>query len=218
MKKLESSFRNMVLVLTGVTALAVLLLAGVNQLTAEPIREAKSAKLVAAISEVISGYDNDPAAHPDTLILNGLHYVVYEATKEGESIGAAVETIDPKGFSGAIKLLVGFDVHGDVLNYSILSTQETPGLGSKADVWFKQGERGDIIGKNPGKKPLSAVQDGGDVDAITASTITTRAFLRAVNNAYQIYREKQTGMNTSETSGVSGATGATSKKGKEEQQ
>lgn len=200
MKKLESNLRNMVLVLMGVTVVAVTLLAGVNQLTKEPIQDAKHKKLIAAISQVIGDYDNDPTVHPDTLELDGIKYVIYEATKRGKPVGIAVETSDPKGFGGTIKLLVGFDEKGNILDYSLLSMQETPGLGSKVINWFKKGKKGDIIGKNPGKKPLMVRKDGGDVDAITASTITSRAFLRAVNRAYEAYEKKVTGVD-----GTSGA-------------
>jgi electron transport complex protein RnfG len=40
------------------------------------------------------------------------------------------------------------------------------------------------VGKNPGKVNFTVSKDGGDIDAITASTITSRAFLLAIKNAY----------------------------------
>ena len=91
------------------------------------------------------------------------------------------------GFGGELRILVGFDAEGNVLDYSLLSHAETPGLGSKADTWFKAGGKGDITGMNPGQASLTVSKDGGQVDAITASTITTRAFLSAVNAAYAAY-------------------------------
>ncbi len=219
MKKLASNFRNMVLVLSSVTMIAVALLAWVNQLTAEPIRQARAAKLQAALSEVLSDYDNNPALNPDTIQMAGMEYVIFPATKQGKPTGAAVESTDPRGFSGPIKLLVGFDEEGTILNYSVLAASETPGLGTKADTWFKKGARGDITGKNPGQSPLQTRSDGGDIDAITASTITTRAFLRAVNNAYLAYKDRESGAEAPSVSGISGATGstgATPRSGKEE--
>ena len=72
---------------------------------------------------------------------------------------------------------------GVIYNYSVLSHKETPGLGSKMDSWFVKGAKGNIIGKNPGTKGLQVSKDGGDVDAITAATISSRAFLDAVNRA-----------------------------------
>ena len=198
MKKLESSLMNMVLVLTGVTVIAGALLGYVNELTKGPIAEANAKALSDAIALVVPGFDNNPAEAPETVDLNGATYKIYKATKGGEFIGAAVES-SANGFGGALNVLVGFDKEGNIIDYSLLSHAETPGLGSKAADWFKKGQKGDITGKNPGKGALVVNKDGGDVDAITASTITTRAFLNAVNAAYAAY----SGQNVD---GMSGAT------------
>ena len=99
----------------------------------------------------------------------------------------------------ALTVLVGFDNEGKIIDYSLLSHAETPGLGSKAADWFKKGAKGDITGKNPGEAPLTVSKDG-ESDAITASTITSRAFFwLAVNNAYAAYKNQH----------VDGASGAT---------
>jgi electron transport complex protein RnfG len=199
MKKLESSLKNMVLVLTGITIVAGALLGYVNELTKGPIADANAKALSDAIALVVPGFDNNPAESPETIELDGATYKIYKATKGGEFIGAAVES-SANGFGGALNVLVGFDKEGNIIDYSLLSHAETPGLGSKAADWFKKGQKGDITGKNPGKKALAVKKDPeGDVDAITASTITSRAFLRAVNNAYAAY----SGQN------VDGASGAT---------
>ena len=201
MKKLESSLKNMLLVLTGVTAISVALLAYVNELTKEPIAQANAKTLSDAVSAVVPGFDNDPIADKKTQEVNGVEYSVYPATKEGKFIGAAVEATS-MGFGGELKVLVGFDAEGKIIDYSLLSHAETPGLGSKAADWFKKGNKGDITGMNPGEASLTVSKDGGKVDAITASTITSRAFLNAVNVAYAAYA----GQNTAD-----GATGATIK-------
>ena len=198
MKKLESSLKNMVLVLTGVTVIAGALLGYVNELTKGPIAEANAKALSDAIALVVPGFDNNPADAPESFELNGATYKIYKATKGGEFIGAAVES-SANGFGGALNVLVGFDKEGNIIDYSLLSHAETPGLGSKAADWFKKGQKGDITGKNPGKGALTVKNDGGEVDAITASTITSRAFLNAVNNAYAAF----SGQN------VDGASGAT---------
>jgi electron transport complex protein RnfG len=91
------------------------------------------------------------------------------------------------GFGGDLKVLVGFDTEGNILGYTLLEHAETPGLGAKADLLFQKGQKGDIIGKSPAEA-LTVSKDGGQVDAITASTITSRAFLKAVNNAYNAYK------------------------------
>ncbi len=191
----------MLLVLTGVTAISVALLAWVNELTKEPIAAANAKTLSDAVKAVVPGFDNDPIAEKKMQDVNGVEYAVYPATKGGEYIGAAVEA-EAMGFGGNLKVLVGFDAQGNIIDYSLLSHAETPGLGSKATDWFKKGNKGDITGKNPGTAPLTVSKDGGEVDAITASTITSRAFLNAVNTAYAAYA----GQNTAD-----GATGATQK-------
>ena len=198
MKKLESSLKNMVIVLTAITVIATGLLAYVNQLTAGPIAEANAKALSDAIAVVVPGFDNNPAEAPETIELDGATYKIYKATKGGEFIGAAVES-SANGFGGALSVLVGFDKEGNIIDYSLLSHAETPGLGSKAADWFKKGAKGDITGMNPGQGALVVNKDGGQIDAITASTITTRAFLKAVNNAYAAYKNQY----------VDGASGAT---------
>lgn len=190
MKKLESSLKNMALALTGFSVVAGGLLGWVNDATAEPIAQANAKALSDAIAVVVPGFDNNPAEAPETVELNGASYKIYKATKGGEPIGAAVEA-SANGFGGALTVLVGFDKDGNIIDYSLLSHAETPGLGSKAADWFKKGGKGDITGKNPGAAPLTVSKDGGEIDAITASTITSRAFLLAVNNAYAAYKNQQ---------------------------
>ena len=196
----------MLLVLTGVTVVSVALLAWVNELTKEPIAQANAKALSDAVSLVVPDFDNNPIAEKKIQEVNGVQYAVYPATKSGEYIGAAVEA-SAMGFGGDLKVLVGFDAEGNILNYSLLSHAETPGLGSKADTWFKKGNKGDITGMNPGKAALTVSKDGGQVDAITASTITSRAFLSAVNAAYAAYAGQEH---------ADGATGASSKKNVEQ--
>lgn len=205
MKKLESSLKNMVLSLTGFSVVAGALLGWVNSVTAEPIAQANAKALSDAIAVVIPGFDNNPAESPETVEIDGATYKVYKATKGGEFIGAAVES-SANGFGGALTVLVGFDKEGNIIDYSLLSHAETPGLGSKAADWFKKGGKGDITGKNPGEQPLVVNKDGGQIDAITASTITTRAFLLAVNNAYAAYKNQNVDTTSGATQQAASAT------------
>ena len=187
MKKLESSLTNMVLVLTGVAVIMGGILAYVNHLTEGPINDQKAKALADGIQTV--------------MCVDGLKVVktIYQTQDaQGKDLGAAVESTTG-GFGGDLKVLVGFDTEGKILGYTLLEHAETPGLGAKADKWFQKGEKGDIIGKDP-KEPLTVSKDGGKVDAITASTITSRAFLLAVNNAYNAYKA---------TPAADAATGAT---------
>ena len=195
MKKLESSLLNMTLVLTGVTVIMGGILAYVNDLTSGPINAQKEKALADGIKTVLDS-DNLTVAHTDTVKQNDtkgkeLTYIIYQAKDaQGNDLGAAVESTT-KGFGGDLKVLVGFDPQGNILGYilgyTLLEHAETPGLGAKANKWFQKGEKGDIIGKNPAEA-LTVSKDGGQVDAITASTITSRAFLLAVNNAYKAFQ------------------------------
>ena len=191
MKKLESSLLNMTLVLTGVTVIMGGILAYVNDLTSGPINAQKEKALADGIKTVLDS-DNLTVAHTDTVKQNDakgkeLTYIIYQAKDaQGNDLGAAVESTT-NGFGGDLKVLVGFDPQGNILGYTLLEHAETPGLGAKANKWFQKGEKGDIIGKNPAEA-LTVSKDGGQVDAITASTITSRAFLLAVNNAYKAFQ------------------------------
>ena len=205
MKKLESSLLNMVLVLTGVAVIMGGILAYVNYLTEGPINEQKEKALADGIKKVLV-CDDLVVTKTDTVKQNDekgkeLTYVIYQtADAKGNELGVAVESTT-SGFGGDLKVLVGFNPEGSILGYTLLEHAETPGLGSKADKWFQKGGKGDIIGKNP-KEPLTVSKDGGQVDAITASTITSRAFLLAINNAYKAYKitpaDAETGATKSE--------------------
>lgn len=191
----------MALALTGFSVIAGGVLGWVNDVTAEPIAQANAKILSDAIAVVVPGFDNNPAESPEMVEMEGVSYKIYKATKGGEFIGAAVEA-SSNAFGGTLTVLVGFDPEGNIIDYSLLKHAETPGLGSKAADWFKKGAKGDITGMNPGEKLLTVSKDGGQVDAITASTITSRAFLLAVNNAYAAYKNQH----------VDGASGATAQK------
>ncbi|MEE0948641.1 MAG: FMN-binding protein, partial [Bacteroidales bacterium] len=110
--------------------------------------------------------------------------------KQGDEIVAcAIETYDNNGYGGKIKTMVGLDKEGKVVNYSILEMNETPGLGAKAGEWFK--EKGDIRGKLPSDESFKVSKDGGEIDAITASTITSRAFIESIKAAHKAFLKYQ---------------------------
>lgn len=189
-KKLKSTLPNMVIVLTSIAVIAGLALGYVNSVTEEPIRLIKQQQLSDGIKAVLAA-DELTVESTDTLE-NGS--VIYRTDK-----GVAVQATDPNGFGGKLTILVGFDSEATIQGYRILETAETPGLGAKADQWFQEGQKGNIIGMSPAKNNMTVSKDGGEVDAITASTITSRAFLRAVNMAYEA-------LGKAEVDGESGAT------------
>lgn len=192
----------MVIVLVGVALITGCILAYVNHATEGPIAEQKEKTLADGIKAVMGGGELS-VCKTDTVRQNDekgkeMVFVIY-GTEDAQKnyLGAAVESTTG-GFGGDLKVLVGFDPKGNILGYTILEHAETPGLGAKADKWFQKGQKGDIIGKNP-KEKLSVSKDGGKVDAITASTITSRAFLLAVNNAYSAYKATPVDANTGAT-------------------
>lgn len=209
MKKLESTLPNMVIVLSAVAIITGGILAWVNGATAGPIAEQQEKTLADGIKAVMGAQTLTVTANDSVSQEIGgkpFSFVVHKvADAEGESLGAAVESTTG-GFGGDLKVLVGFDPEGKVLGYTVLQHSETPGLGAKADKWFQKDGKGSIVGRQmEAGKPLTVSKDGGDVDAITASTITSRAFLKAVNQAYAVYAEGQVDATTSATDAHTGA-------------
>lgn len=173
---MKSTLANMMLSLTALTALAGAALGVVNILTAEPIEKATKRARSEALEAVLPTFDNDIIS-ASVECADGS--VVYPAKLGAQDVGAAVETFSDNGFSGRINVLVGFGADGVITGYRVLAHSETPGLGAKAADWFDV-EPHDIKGRSDA---LAVRQDGGDVDAITGATITSRAFIEAVNKA-----------------------------------
>ena len=163
------------MVLTVITIVAAGVLASVNAVTAPQIEKINAENLAAGIKAVM-GNDDIKVSEPWEVDA----FTAYDINdKQGNLLGKAVVTTE-NGFGGPLKVLVGFNTDGDILGYTVLEHAETPGLGAKAGEWFQD----KIIGMNPGVNNFTVSKDGGEVDAITASTITSRAFLRAIQNAY----------------------------------
>ncbi|MDR0429800.1 MAG: RnfABCDGE type electron transport complex subunit G [Tannerellaceae bacterium] len=206
MEKLKSSLPNMLLSLTIICMSAGAILAGVNKVTSEPIALSKAAALEKAIKEVTPEFDNNPIKDAYKAVTSdGDSLLIYPANKDGKQVGVAVDSNTKMGFGGEIKVIVGFDAEGTLINYSVLQHAETPGLGSKMQEWFRTDKNNqNILGKSLTNGNLTVSKDGGDVDAITASTITSRAFLNAINRAYSAY--KGTDSRTGATDSTTGAT------------
>ena len=116
----------------------------------------------------------------------------YDVFKENKQIGTAVKTYDNNGFSGLITVLVGFDNDGNIIKSLPLEHNETPGLGDKLDR-KKSGFTPQFDDMDPSKVKIKVKKDGGDIDAITAATISSRAYCNAIKLAYNSYlNNKQT--------------------------
>ena len=183
MAKKESTFISMVATLFVVTLVSAGLLGSVYALTKEPIRLAELKKKNDAIQVVVPGFDNEPSEEVKKVAVDGDTLYFYTARKGDEILGTAVETFTNKGFSGEIKLMVGFTSDGTIMDIAVVKHAETPGLGDKIEK-KKSDFSVQFMGKHPDSFNLAVRKDRGDVDAITASTITSRAYCDAVQRAF----------------------------------
>ena len=190
---MKSSLVNMVLSLGIITVVAAAALAGVYTATKEPIAQAKAEKQKSAIGQVLPEihFNNNPADEAAEVTVDGETVTVFPARQDGELVGMAVESHDANGFSGLITVMYGFDPSGNITGFAVMQHAETPGLGSKMDEWFSNPAH-TVIGLNANSANLTVSKDGGDVDAITAATISSRAFLRALTLANQASDRKST--------------------------
>ena len=179
----KSSFRNMTICLFAICLVCSALLAGVYALTAEPIAAAAAAKNEAAIKEVLPP-ECVTIEEERTVEIDGVIYTYNLAYDEkGETAGCAVN-VSSLGFGGPIAIKVGFDIEGVIWNTKVLSQAETPGLGAKCTEASFSDQFREF---DPYEKKLAVKKDGGDVDAITASTITSRAYANGLATAVNVF-------------------------------
>ena len=181
---MESSLKNMVLVLFTITLLSSAAVGGVYTITKEPIAQAKVAAVNNALKQVLPEYE---ATTSQTIEVNDMAVDAYTATVADKAVGYAIKSSSKNGFGGAISLMVGFDTEGNIININVLEQKETPGLGTKM---AEEGNalQASLVGKNAGKVNLTVKKDGGDVDALTAATISSRAYAEAVAIAYEAFK------------------------------
>lgn len=187
MATIKSSFLNLLLTLTIVTLVAGLSLGYVYQWTKEPIAQAQMAKQLKAIESVVQGYDNNPVLEKYKVVTpdgkDSLEF--FPAKKDGKLIGMAIKTKSSKGYSGDIWIMVGFTMTGEIQNIFVIEHKETPGLGSKMTTPSFVNQ---FLGKNPAQMKLKVKKDGGDVDAITGATISSRAYSKAIQLAFDTFK------------------------------
>lgn len=186
---MQSSMKNMFMCLFSVCLICSALLGGAYALTKDKIAKAETDKKNQAIAKVVPSFDNAPSDEMFTITLDGKAYDVYPATLQGAPVGYAINCA-AGGFSGAVTVMVGITVDRIVYNTVPVSHSETPGLGAKIS------EEGNTFvaqfkGLDPLKTNLKVKKDGGDLDAITASTITSRAYISAVSTALAVFDKIQ---------------------------
>ncbi len=204
---MKNTLINMVLVLAGISTVAAAGVGYVYKITEAPIAAAVEANKTAALAGVLPAFE---AITPAEMTLDEIPVTVHTATQGGAVVGYAVETATRQGFSGEFRLMVGFSPDGKVLAVEVLQHAETPGLGDKMAV-----EGNPLLvsfkGRNPGEMNLAVKKDGGDVDALTAATITSRAYVDAVARAFNAVMQSTGGTGVDATTGAT--TGATPEQG-----
>jgi len=213
MAKLESNFRNMVLSLTATVLVLGAILASLYMVTKEQIQATKVVKQQNALKEVLPDFARLDDAETVTIMtrVGGREreeeLILHRAYDEsGNFVGAAVESLSRRAYTETIRIMVGFDAMGNIVDYAVLEQRETPGLGDKIIDWFRpqaptkslierifgfevsaEERNSSIIGKNPSTHDLRVCKEGGIIDTITAATISTVAFLEAVQFAYEAF-------------------------------
>ena len=188
MSKKESTFLNMTITLFVITMVAGLSLGYVNDLTVGPKAAARLAKKVNALKQVLPEFNNNPVDEVKLVKVEKAKdsIEIYTGKLDSIPIGTAVVGSSEKGYSGLVKVMVGFEPNGNIKNIVVLQQKETPGLGTKMkdDKFIRQ-----FRGKNPSEFNVMPTKDGGEVDALTGATITTRAFGEATQMAYDVFMQ-----------------------------
>lgn len=182
---MKSTLTNMVLVLMSITAIASACVGGIYLLTKEPIAIATENAKKEALAQVLPPFEQTTMTE---ISLDGLALEVYTATAAGEVVGYAINTATMSGFSGLFRLMVGLDTDGKVINVNVLSHSETPGLGSK------MADEGNSLLMSVKDKNIADInwamsKNGGDIDALTAATISSVAYADAMQRAMSAYTQ-----------------------------
>ena len=191
-RKISNSLSAMIFSLVGVSVFSGLMLGFVYEQTKAPIQAAQNHMELEAITDIIgSDYDNNPF-EDKTYIYddNGNKLEFYPARKDGQIKAFAIKTFSNKAFGGKLELIAGFGINGKILGYKVVNSQETPGLGTKvSEADFAEQFRG----LRPQSPAFNVRQDGGEIDAVTSATISSRAVIDAIRKAYNAYRKLSSG-------------------------
>jgi electron transport complex protein RnfG len=190
---IPSTLPNMILSLTIICSISALLLGGAYLLTKPQIESRTSEKQVSAVRAVLPPFDNQPLAEATWLGKSGQVLErtdadaplaltkVFPATMQGTSVGWAVMSYSDRGYAKRIVTMTGFLPDGRINSIQVMEQGETPGLGTKiTEARFLD----QFSGKNPATSRIVVRKDGGDIDAITAATISSRALCDAVTRSY----------------------------------
>ena len=183
----------MILAMVIVCALSALVLGYVQQITAAPIKAVKDNMELKAISEIIpEKFDNNPFAERTYITTSHKKkLMMYPIRRNGKIIALAIKSYTNKGFGGKMEIMVGFTLDGNISGYKLIDHKETPGLGTKVS---EKSFADQFKGLNPSKVNFKVNKDGGDIDAVTAATISSRAVIDAIQRAYDAYSNFSAGI------------------------
>lgn len=180
MKKKASTLKNMIVSLLCVTIFSGGSVGGLYLMTRAQIAQAEKEKQEQAIRDVLPDFDRLETVQMEAPDGSGT-LTAYKAYRQDVPVGTAVQTFTKTGFAGEIRLMAGFLPDGRICRTQVLQHAETPGLGSKmTEAKFA----GQFENQQPQTFKLRVTKDGGDVDAITAATISSRAYCDALERAY----------------------------------
>ena len=168
----------LVISLTAIAAVCAAVLAIVNEITRERIASIATLKSNKAAKAVLPAGVNAIDQRKDPADEKAVIFVAYADAAKSKVLGYAAPGVSASGYGGTIRLMVGLTAERNVVSYQVLAANETPGLGAKlGDAAFTA-----QFGGKSGRA-LKVKKDGGDVDAITGATITSRAVCEAIANA-----------------------------------
>ncbi len=182
---MKSSLKNMVLMLALIALVCSAAVALVFKVTLDPITAAEEQKVTESIAKVLPAFEQ---TSEESITVDGSEMKLYKATKGESVVGYAFEAFTMNGFSGEVRLMVGFDAEGTITGIEVLKQAETPGLGAnmaKEDNVV----RASLVGRKAADMRLSVKKDGGDVDALTAATISSRAYTEVVAAAFEAFKQ-----------------------------
>lgn len=170
----------LVLVLSMICLVSGILMALVYNVTAEPIARAREAARMDALRQVLPASETAPELEESTINYEGRNIPVVYARHAGELLATVLQVNTPEGYAGDIELMVGILPDGSIQGVAILDHKETPGLGAHITgrpflSLFKGRKLDDTNWK--------VSKEGGDIDEITAATVSSRAVVEAVNTA-----------------------------------
>jgi electron transport complex protein RnfG len=192
-KKQESGVK-VILVLVLIAMFSAVLLAYVNTVTRGPIaanKKAETKKAIGIVLNTLSDYKYEELPKEMEVESSPVRY--FEAVgSSGKPAGYAFIVLGPNGFSSDLEMMVGLDSSGAIIDTYVLDHKETPGLG---DAMTKEPFKKQFRTRNAKNTKWEVKKDGGDIDAITAATITSRAFTAGCKRALSAYEKITEGAN-----------------------